>query len=1357
MMLIRFYICIIYLLLFTCMMQANLRFTPFPNRQLPSNEVRKLYQDSEGYIWIPTYNGLARYDGHNVVNYGFNNVTNKSFNSYLNAVVEDDEKGLWIAAENGVFKLNKMTGEVFSHTDSTLKNLNAVAIVFDSNKTLWVGGNKGLFRKKRGGDFEQLKLRDSVGNEILHINSIMEDSNHNLWITAWEQGLYRYDTKTGQLFSYIDPILKTAYVVYEDSRHTFWVGTWGRGLLKLSVPYTVHSMEYTQFLHNESMVTSLVDDIIYDINEDELSQLWIGGRSGLSILSLDGNKFENYTPDGNYGNLPYNEVNSILHTKDGLMWIGMLGGGICKVQSSQVKYEVDRLDYIKKKYKTNSVRSICQVGKNELWMGIMGRGLVKYNQRSQTGVNYVDVPELNHLPYPSTVNSIIKRRNKNEICFGTWCAGVFFYDEDKHKVTMLNQLVNEKLGDNCVYVLLEDSDNNLWIGTRNGLYIFDTTNELYTLSEWLHCAEVPPLSSVYDIKEDEMHNLWLALGEEGVMRIDLNQKSYKKYTISGKHSSYVTSCILIDSQQRIWVGTMWSGLVYYQAASDSFITFPAISNIENTSISNIIEDENKYIWITSNNIVLAFSVDDSFRIQKVNYYATYDDVSGSLFNRNASCVLPEGKIAFGSLQGLYIFETQQMYDDDMSSFPLLFTDFKIHNRSLRDFTKEEREKFSKYEINYADRITIPYNQNNLTIEFSFMNYERRDDYLYAFKLEGYDERENIVDSQHHFAIYNNLPAGTYTFCLKGMLPNGEWSNEVKTLTIVIQPKPWQSWGAYVIYILLFVLIFYSIFYFLHYRMRMQHLIQISELEQQKIQEINHLKLQFFTNITHELMTPLSIILASLESLKNGSDKQSLLSVMTVNVTRLMRLIQQVLEFRKVESGNLKICVSYGEVSLFVRSCVEAFIPLLGKKQQHIVFTSEPESILGYFDSDKLDKMIYNLLSNAIKYTPVEGRISVNLKKSSVDDMLQIDVINTGELMNRKTIDNLFKRFYEGDYRKHNTIGTGIGLSLVKDLVNIHHGTIEAFSNQSIGNCFRILLPLDKESYVQGEIDEELGAQMQTSFTMPVYIDETIENAGDEMLQADYTILIVDDNEELCMLLSNLLSNYFCVKIAMNGKQAIQVLEEGNINLVVSDIMMPDMDGIELCKYIKQQFEFSHIPVILLTAKRTEKSQIEGYSSGADGYISKPCNISLLYAQIINCLKRQERKSTDFRKQVVFEVNKLEYTSIDEAFLQKVIDCVNAHLSDTDFSLEKFVFEVGTSRTVLTEKLKTLTGLTPSNFILNVRLTTACKLMEEQRKVRISDLAYAVGFNNPNYFSMCFKKKYGLSPKEYISNKLTPEG
>ena len=479
--------------------------------------------------------------------------------------------------------------------------------------------------------------------------------------------------------------------------------------------------------------------------------------------------------------------------------------------------------------------------------------------------------------------------------------------------------------------------------------------------------------------------------------------------------------------------------------------------------------------------------------------------------------------------------------------------------------------------------------------------------------------------------------------------------------------------------------------------------------------------------------------------------------MTANATRLMRLIQQVLEFRKVESGNLKICVSYGDISSFLRSCAEAFIPLLGKRRQLLSFESTPDIIFGFFDADKLDKIVYNLLSNAAKYTPEDGQICVRAALAD-EYTLQIDVTNTGELMTQKTIDGLFKRFYEGDYRRHNTIGTGIGLALVKDLVALHHGTIEAFSNEQTGNCFRIMLPVNKETYRQGELDETVTAQRQTAFPVPIYINETEEgNEPDEKTElhlVDYTLLIVDDNEELCMLFSNLLSNYFRVKTAINGRQALEVLQEGGIDLVVSDIMMPEMDGIELCRYIKNKFEYCHIPVILLTAKRAEESQIEGYNSGADGYISKPCNFSLLYAQIMNCLKRQERKGADFRKQVVFEVDKLEYTSLDETFLQRAIDCVNAHLNDVEFGQVEFVSEMGASRTVLTEKLKSLTGLTPSAFVLNVRLTAACKLMDGQSKIRITDLAVAVGFNDPKYFSTCFKKKYGMTPKEYMEQGKT---
>lgn len=472
----------------------------------------------------------------------------------------------------------------------------------------------------------------------------------------------------------------------------------------------------------------------------------------------------------------------------------------------------------------------------------------------------------------------------------------------------------------------------------------------------------------------------------------------------------------------------------------------------------------------------------------------------------------------------------------------------------------------------------------------------------------------------------------------------------------------------------------------------------------------------------------------------------------------MRLIQQVLEFRKVESGNLKICVSYGDISSFLRSCAEALYLCLARDASFFLLKVLPISSSASSMPTKLDKIVYNLLSNAAKYTPEGGQICVRAALAD-EYTLQIDVTNTGELMTQKTIDGLFKRFYEGDYRRHNTIGTGIGLALVKDLVALHHGTIEAFSNEQTGNCFRIMLPVNKETYRQGELDETVTAQRQTAFPVPIYINETEEgNEPDEKTElhlVDYTLLIVDDNEELCMLFSNLLSNYFpCENPAINGRQALEVLQEGGIDLVVSDIMMPEMDGIELCRYIKNKFEYCHIPVILLTAKRAEESQIEGYNSGADGYISKPCNFSLLYAQIMNCLKRQERKGADFRKQVVFEVDKLEYTSLDETFLQRAIDCVNAHLNDVEFGQVEFVSEMGASRTVLTEKLKSLTGLTPSAFVLNVRLTAACKLMDGQSKIRITDLAVAVGFNDPKYFSTCFKKKYGMTPKEYMEQGKT---
>lgn len=1331
---------------------SNLKFIPISSSILPTNEVRILYQDFDGYIWLPTYNGLARYDGYSVVNYGLNDGTNLPFNCYLNVVTEEQDGDLWIATEKGVFKLHKLTGEIERIGSEKLEPLNATDIFCARNGDIWVGGDRGLFRKRKAEDvFERIDLSS---RRLGGVSSIMEDTQGNIWIAACENGLYRYDAGRNKFYTYLDPVLYFSNVVFQDDKQQIWVGTWDRGLVKLKTPYTTGRMQYDRFHRVEGEENTLYDNIVYAIEQDELHRIWVGTRSGLSIMHDENDfySFENYLPGSEIGELPYNEVSSIQRTHDNQMWISMFGGGVCKIQTDNKKFGIDRMETVRELYNTSSIRSIFYAGNDEYWMGIIGFGMILYNDRAHTCVNYQQHPDFKELPYTSTVDAIIRRKKTGEICFGTYSRGIWLYDEKNHKVRSLNSLTEKKFESDCIHTLMEDSEGNLWIGTRQGVYILDADEQFHKLSEWMPGAELEFLHSrIFDIKEDAERNIWIATNYEGIVRINLQDKTYKRYAVGQKRDVQNIFCLLVDSRGQIWAGSMWNGLSYYDRRQDMFVTITSFSTIENKGITNIVEDSRGKIWITTNNTVLSFTMNEAHVLENINYYAVANDMETFSFNRASCCLLPEGRLMFGSSHGIRSFMVDRT-GYKPSSFPLVFTDFKVHNRSLRSMTPEERRRFSEKDVNYTDGITLEYQDNNFTIEFSLLNYVNPQENMYTYRLEGYDDKEIVVDAQRHFATYNNLPTGTYLFRLKGTNEDGVWGNTERTLKVRILPAPWLTWWAYCLYAIAIVVILYFVFRFLRYKMRMQHEIQIGKMEKQKIQEINHLKLLFFTNITHELMTPLSIILASLENLKSGGDKRTLYTVMTANATRLMRLIQQVLEFRKVESGNLKICASYGDISSFLRSCAEAFIPLLGKRRQLLSFESVPDIIFGFFDADKLDKIVYNLLSNAAKYTPEGGQICVRAALAD-EYTLQIDVTNTGELMTQKTIDGLFKRFYEGDYRRHNTIGTGIGLALVKDLVALHHGTIEAFSNEQTGNCFRIMLPVNKETYRQGELDETVTAQRQTAFPVPIYINETEE--GDEpdekteLHPVDYTLLIVDDNEELCMLFSNLLSNYFRVKTAINGRQALEVLQEGGIDLVVSDIMMPEMDGIELCRYIKNKFEYCHIPVILLTAKRAEESQIEGYNSGADGYISKPCNFSLLYVQIVNCLKRQERKGADFRKQVVFEVDKLEYTSLDETFLQRAIDCVNAHLNDVEFGQAEFVNEMGTSRTVLTEKLKSLTGLTPSAFLLNVRLTAACKLMDRRNKVRIAELAVAVGFNDPKYFSTCFKKKYGMTPKEYM--------
>ena len=578
---------------------------------------------------------------------------------------------------------------------------------------------------------------------------------------------------------------------------------------------------------------------------------------------------------------------------------------------------------------------------------------------------------------------------------------------------------------------------------------------------------------------------------------------------------------------------------------------------------------------------------------------------------------------------------------------------------------------------------------------------------------------------------------------------------MREIEVVVHPHFWATWWAYLIYVIIGLLIIYISFSTARKRLLLRNELRIREMEKTKSEELNHAKLQFFTNITHELLTPLTIISATVDELKMiAPNHRDLYSIMGSNINRLIRLLQQILEFRKAESGNLKLRVSPGDIATFVRNEAESFRPLIKRNKIHFSVLC-PDSITGYFDTDKLDKIIYNLLSNAAKYNHEEGYIQITLSLADNPDFVLLKIKDNGKGMTKEQQKDLFKRFYEGDYRKFNTIGTGIGLSLTKDLVTLHNGSIDVESKEGEGTEFIVKLPIARSYYADDQVDEEtvVSVRQTVDFDLGDDFDEEELDNVDKL----HTILLVEDNEELLQLMVRLLQREYNVLSAANGKEAVLLLDkqDGNeIDLLVSDIMMPEMDGIELCKYVKGRFETSHIPIILLTAKNKEEDRAEAYEVGADGFITKPFNLSVLHARIRNLLKYKEHMAKDFKNQLVFEVKELNYTSIDEDFLQRAIECVNRHLEDSEFDQPQFVEEMGTSKSTLYKKLKSLTGLNTSAFIRNIRLKAACQIMEEKGSaVRVSELAYAVGFNDPKYFSSCFKREFGMLPSEYMERYL----
>ncbi len=1326
---------------------------------LPTNEVRNLYQDSEGFIWISTYNGLVRYDGYSTIVYKPNiENSGKSIDGFVNIVVEDDQHRLWIGTHNGLYVLDKRTDKIEKIVSPILQSSFIESIVYTTSGDLWIGSRVGLFLKKSGE--ETFEIQEPLKNNPpggLDVKSVIEDKRGNIWIGTWERGLFRYDPQTKHFYAYegLNPG-QSANILFQDDNENIWVGTWRYGLMKIIDPYDMEHYSYRRYMHEEGNPKSLADNIVYAITQDRnTGKIWIGSRSGLSVLESEKDEgyFTNYLPGDKSGDLPFNEVDALLCSRDGLMWVGMLGGGVYTVNTRKLPFVHDALPALMKSYPTSSVRSVFQCEDGKLWMGIMGFGLILYDPLTQEVTPYQKLPMFRYLPYVSTVNDIIFSKRRQEYCFATWDDGIWFFDGKE--VRVINSVINPELKDVCIYSLLEDSSGNLWIGSRSGIFMLDTSGQLRALDKLVaDDSQRLPQSSVFKIVQDKEGDIWATTVTTGIWRISPSAGKYrvKQYGVSRQNSTSMGAVTLcVDSYNRIWAGTNGNGLDLYDKEQDCFA--PVLDGYfkDGEVILSMLEDDQKMLWLTTNSQMYHINIPIDASSPVIHTHTVEDGLQGYNFNRNAAVKGTDGILFFGGVRGLNIFNPKDIIYDE-TSYPVVITDLKIYNTSVRKIQGKEYDAILDQPLEYVGHITLAYDQNNFSLDFSILNYINPLLNKYEYQLTGYDDTWVPTSGYRHFAYYNNLPAGDYEFKVRGANVNGIWSSDIRTVKITILPPPWLCWWAYCIYFFLTAALLWYLYRTIRNRINMKHTIELGNIQRQKLEEINHAKLQFFTNITHELLTPLSIISASVEELKQQSpDLKGKLRGISENTLRLIRLIQQILEFRKVENRCQKLRVSQGNITLFLKQSIAAFAPLVSQKKLHLRFEGDEVEYKGYFDIDKLDKIAYNLLSNAAKYTHEGGTITVSQSYDEESGNYQFCINNPGELIPKEKIEHFFERFYEGEYRKFHTIGTGIGLSLVKDLILLHHGTVQVVSDKEKGNSFIVEFPILPAAYSEEETDRS------TQNTVPaVLLPEDEEGESPDMESPDtttdtVTLLLVEDNDELLALMVRLLQNRYRILEARNGVDALEILEREEVNLIVSDVMMPQMDGTELCQKVKSKFETCHIPFILLTAMTSDEDRVEGYKSGADGYICKPLRLSVLLAKIENLLEKRKRIGVDFRKQLVFEAKELNYTSMDKEFIQRAIDCVNAHLSDSDFEHAQFIAEMGMARTTLADKLKLLTGLTPSMFICNVRLQAACRLLDEKKKIRVADLAYMVGFNDPKYFSSCFKKKFGFTPKEYMMN------
>ncbi len=1395
-----------------CFSSLNAQFEEYvfhslpPEIRLSQGSIIKILQDQKGFLWMATWSGLVRYDGYSVKVYTQKpGNTNGLKSNKITALFEDSKGRLWIGTTyTGFYRYDRKKDQFVQYskdpTDpNSLSNDNVESIIEDNDGFIWIGTEKGLNRFDPDKNTFQHFYHDpkdsySLSHDFVYTMAVAKDGS--FWVGA-EEGLNRV-VKNGNKYHFMRYDLSVEGMKLEDHEshnfiyrivpsrfhaNTLWI-TSSIGLKKIDYHPTTFQIKKLRFYqHLPGEPGSLSNRFVSDVFEESASRIWVATYNGLNLMDQSSGQFRHFFSDrGQPNSLSNNTLHCLYFDHSGILWIGTSKG----VNKLHLKAKPFHSRHPGGKNNPNSdiVTCITPAADGEgLWMGSKGGGIsyMSLNQsRSSQNVfkNYQLRPS-RVTDLAAFVSDIILDK-RGYLWISTHGAGILRIKE-KDIPTESGVLRNvdqfsegNQLIESYIITLLESQRGDIWFGYWDqGLGRYDHAKDKFFSYQYSRGLEINfcsfPVVHLFETLEKGKAYLWVGTRGAGVYKLHFNEGSDKLEWVkhfqsdgnAGSLSSNFINCFYLENNHSLWIGTE-NGLNKITLKDERVDWYQENDGLANSIIQSITGDSKGNIWVSTLSGLSSLSFQNGHTT--VKNYDAFDGLQDNYFNDDVATVTKYGHLVFGGINGLNIFKPEEI-KPDLIPPKVAITGFRLFNKDVPIGKMEDGRTLLPESISELKEICLAHRDNVIAFDFVGMQFTEPQKITYAYKLEGFDGDWVYTSASQRSAHYTNLPFDDYVFMVKAANSDGVWSEPV-SIKLGIMPPFWLTGWAFSLYLLLFLGLIYGVWKITHMRAELRSVLAMERLEHEKSEEVNQLKLQFFTNISHELRTPLTLILSPLEQLiqsREGDKKQHyLFTRMHFNANRLLNMINQLLDIRKSEAGLLKLKVAEEDIVQFAREVTISFKIFARQRNIQLRFFSDCDELKVWFDRDQFEKVLYNLLSNAFKFTPDEGQISVKVWHEPDNELCHIEVKDNGIGIPEEQLSNIFERFYQVEKSQEwaRKGGTGIGLTLTKNIMEQHQGTVKVRSKLNEGSVFTVSLRLGENHFTEDQktkdeilirplahfIAEEEDSYISTpEKTNGHQLSDGIE---DSTTQTDKPIvLIVEDNLDIRAYLRENMDKDYQILEANDGLEGLDTAIANPPDLILADVAMPRMDGIEMCRKLKNHVATSHIPVVLLTARTSLIFKIDGFESGADEYITKPFNLRLLETRIRNLLDTRKKLREKYAHVLDLNPSEVIMHSIDEGFINNIKSVVEKNMANSNFSVDCLANEVCMSRMQLYRKLKSLFNKSPNEVIRIIRLKRAAQLLEVGQ-FNVSEVTYMVGYNDLKSFREQFKKEFGMNPSAY---------